>query len=241
MGLFDVFSSPERKIKSLQKKVTERYGPPENRQKAVEQLIEIGSPEAIAALIQRFTAKANPSITDAEEKDHVFAAIVDFGDKAVGPLEDFVRASDVAVSWALKALAQLIDQDALIVLCLEALRRLGPDYTRDPEKKTVLIGQIGAFTDPRIVEGLLPFIDDPADEVRIAAATVLSQQKDERARGPLLEALVEPEQGKRVIATLAEALYRAGFGVQGYREKVEKAIPEPYFVDKAGVVKKRGA
>src|SRR5207245_11688334 len=117
---------------------------------------------------------------------------------------------------------------------------LGPDYTRDPENKTVLMGQLGAFTDPRIADGLIPFLEDPADEVRIAAANVLGQQKDERSRVPVLEALVRPDQGKRGIASIAGALARAAFGVQGYREKAEKVLPEPYFVDKAGIVKKRG-
>jgi HEAT repeat protein len=241
MGLFDAFTSPERKVKSLQKKVTERYGPPENRQRAIDQLIEMGTPEAISALVQRFTAKAEPSITDEEEKERVFHAILEFGEKSVGPLREFVKSSDVAVSWALKAISRLVPQEDLTLLCLETLTKLGPDYTRDPEKKTVLISHLAAFSDPRIAEGLIPFLEDPADEVRIAAASVLGQQKDERSREPLLEALVRPDQGKRVIASLAEALALAGFGVQGYREKAEKALPEPYFVDKAGIIKKRSA
>jgi len=29
--------------------------------------------------------------------------------------------------------------------------------------------------------------------------------------------------------------------VQGYREKVESLLPEPFFVDKAGILKRRGA
>jgi HEAT repeat protein len=241
MGLFDAFSSPEKKIKSLQRKVTERYGPPENRQRAIDQLIELGSAEAISALVMRFTAKAEPSITDEEEKERVFHAIVDFGENSVGPLGEYDKNSEVAVSWALKALGQLVPQENLIALCLETLKRLGPDYTRDPEKKTVLIGQLASFTDPRIAEGLVPFLDDPADEVRIAASNALAQQKDERSREPLLEAMVRADQGKRVIASIADSLWRSGFGVQGFREKVEAVLPEPFFVDKAGIVKKRGA
>jgi hypothetical protein len=38
-----------------------------------------------------------------------------------------------------------------------------------------------------------------------------------------------------------EAIARSGFGVQGYREKVESLLPEPFFVDKAGILKRRGA
>jgi hypothetical protein len=37
------------------------------------------------------------------------------------------------------------------------------------------------------------------------------------------------------------ALAETGFTVQGYREKVEARLPEGFYVDKSGVVKKRGA
>lgn len=241
MGVFDVFTSPERKIKSWQRKVTERYGPPENRQKATQQLIEMGTPGAIAALLMRFSIKAEPSITDEEEKQHVFDAIVDFGEKAIGPLKDFLRQRPVATSWCLRALAELVPQEELIGLCLETLKRLGPDYTRDPEKKIVVLGRLSELVDPRIAAGVAPFLEDPADEVKIAAAGVVAAQKDEATRTALLEALARPEQAKRVVAAIAEVLFKTGFGVQGFREKAEAVLPEPYFVDKAGGVKKRGA
>jgi HEAT repeat protein len=119
------------------------------------------------------------------------------------------------------------------------LGKLGPEYTRDPEKKTVLLSTLGDLKDERIAPALTPFLEDPSDEVRIAAALALAKQKDERSREAVLKAFVDSSDRPRVKSVLAETLLQTGFGVQGFREKVEAGLPEGYYVDKAGVVKKR--
>jgi hypothetical protein len=137
MGIFDFLSgSPEKRIKSLQKKATEKYGPPENRQAAIDKLLDMKTPEAISALLMRFTVNSEPSITDAEEKEYTFKSLLEMGEKAIEPLKAFVRRSDVATSWALKMLRQLISEQDLVTLIIEVLEKLGPEYTRDPEKKS---------------------------------------------------------------------------------------------------------
>lgn len=240
MGIFDFLGgSPEKRIKSLQKKVTERYGPPENRQKAIDQLLDLGTPEALSALLMRFTVKSEPSITDAEEKDYTYKAILRFEDEAVEPLKAFLRRSDVATSWALKMLRELLPQADIVAVCVELLERLGPEYSRDPEKKLVLVSTLGELEDERIPPALIPFLEDPSDDVRIAAASALSRRKDERAREPMLKAFVESSDRARVVAALAAALADSGFGIQGYREKIERGLPEGFYVDKAGQVKRR--
>jgi hypothetical protein len=240
MGIFDFLSgSPEKRIKSLQKKITEKYGPPENRQKALDQLIEMGSPEAIGALVMRFTVNTEPSITDADEKEYTYKSILEFGEKAVGPVEAFLRRRDVATSWAVRMLSQLIPETDLVSLLIDVLEKLGPEYTRDPEKKTVLLSTLGEHKDERIPPALIPFLEDPSDDVRIAAAVALGKQNDERAREPLLKAFVESSDRARVIAAITTTLADTGFGVQGFREKVEKGLPDGFFVDRSGVVKRR--
>ncbi|MFN7134749.1 MAG: HEAT repeat domain-containing protein, partial [Myxococcales bacterium] len=232
MGIFDLLGgSPEKRIKSCQKKVTEKYGPPENRQKAIDQLIDLGTPEAISALLHRFTVKAEPSITDAEEKDYTYRAILNFREKSVEPLKAFLRRSDVASTWTVKMLRELVPADELVALLAEILQKLGPEYTRDPEKKTVLISTLGDIADERSATAIIPFLEDASDDVRISAAMALAKLKDERAREPLLKAMVDSADRARVVASLAAALAETGFSVQGYREKIEKTLPEGYFIE----------
>jgi hypothetical protein len=64
--------------------------------------------------------------------------------------------------------------------------------------------------------------------------------KYEPAREPILALLTAEETARRVQTAAIAALYDSGFGVQGYREKVESLLADPYFVDRAGIVKKRG-
>jgi hypothetical protein len=57
----------------------------------------------------------------------------------------------------------------------------------------------------------------------------------------VLKLLVEEETAKRVQTACVQTLVEAGFEVQGFREKVEKRLPDGFVVDKAGYVKKRGS
>src|SRR5438270_5765959 len=104
MGLFDFLGGGGTKVEKLQKAATQKFGPPENRQKALNQLADMEGPEPIAALLRRFTIAVDPSITDREEKDFTYRAVVDKGALAVEPLTAFVRHSETGIAWALKAL-----------------------------------------------------------------------------------------------------------------------------------------
>jgi hypothetical protein len=241
MGLFDYFS-PAGKMKRLGKRLTERYGPPETRQKAIVTLAELGTPEALAMLLLRFTITSEPRITDADEKEDVFRRIVDAEETSIGPLKEFVRRQE-SVSWALRALAELLTPPEVVGIVVGELEQLANEYTREPDKKVQLITWLAEHRpddlDARVGPTLLPFLADRSDDVKLAAARTLAPLKLEAAREPMLEALVEPEQGARVRRVLMDALADGGFGVQGYREKVEALLQEPFFVDKSGILKRR--
>lgn len=248
MGLFDIFSggSGPEKAQKLKAKATQKYGDPATRQKALEQLGAMEIPEAVTALMGRFTVSVDPATTDADEKEHVFQLISDRGGAAVEPVKQFLMSSDAASSWALRILEKIKDGGGdsegldLIGVVISVLEKVGAGYARDPEKKLVMLHYLEEREDPRIVPAVTPFLEDMADDVKIAAAKVLARRKDESTREPMLKALTAAEVSKRVQTALVAALAETGFGVQGYREKVESLIADPYFIDKSGAVKKRG-
>ena len=51
MGLFDLFASKEDRargaLEKLRQKLLQKYGPPENRAKVIDQLADLGTPEAL--------------------------------------------------------------------------------------------------------------------------------------------------------------------------------------------------
>lgn len=240
MGIFDFFGgkSPEKAVK-LKAKVTQRYGDPTARQKAIEQLGNMKFPEAVSTLLSRFTINVEPQTTDAEEKEHVFHLVTSFGEMAVAPTVDFLRRSDQASSWALRILAKLVGDEERVRVMLETLQKLGPEYTRAPEKKTVLLHALAEASHPDIAPLLISFLQDPSDEVKLAAIQALAPRKYEPAREPLLTLLTEPETARRVQTAVVNAIAESGFDVKGFREKVEPLVPEAYTLNAQGVLRKR--
>ncbi len=242
MGFLDFLGggSAAEKATKLKSKVTQKYGDPATRQKAIAQLGEMKTPEAIAVLMHRFTLTVDPHTTDADEKDHVFEIICKLGDEAVKPVKDFLKRSDSASSWALKVLEEILPKaDAIGVACDE-LKRLGAEYTRDPEKKVVLMGYLEGKEDPRIADALVPLLADMSDDVKMAALKNLAPRKFEQAREPMLTLLVGEETAKRVQSAALEAIAASEFTVQGFRDKAEKRLTEGWHLDKSGALKKRG-
>ncbi|WP_224362270.1 HEAT repeat domain-containing protein [Hyalangium versicolor] len=242
MGLFDFFggSGPEKALK-LKPKVTQKYGDPATRQKAIQQLGEMKYPEAVSVLLARFTLTVEPLTTDADEKEHVYELIKGFGKDAIAPIQEFLRKSDQATSWALRLLGELLPEPEVIATCVDTLTHLSSHYTRDPEKKVVLLHHVTGKEDPRIAPAVLPFLEDMADDVKIAALKALAPSKHEPAREPMLKLLTADDTARRVQTAALAAIHESGFGVQGFREKVEALLVEPYTVDKAGLVVKRQA
>jgi hypothetical protein len=94
--------------------------------------------------------------------------------------------------------------------------------------------------DERIGPAALPLLHDMSDDVKLCALKTLASVKYEPAREPVLQLLVADETAKRVQAACVQVLADTGFDVKGYTEKVQAKVAEPFFVDRSGVVKKRG-
>jgi HEAT repeat protein len=242
VGLLDLFGggSAADKALKLKPKITQKYGDPLTRQKAITTLGELKVPEAVTVLMSRFTVSVDPQTTDADEKTQVFELICGYGDEAVAPVKEFLRRSDSASSWALRILERILTPEKVVDAAIELLQKLGAEYSRDPEKKTVLLHYVEEKQDPRIADAAIPFLEDQSDDVKIAALKVLAPRKHEPAREPVLKLLTHEETGKRVKTQAIATLHDSGFGVQGFREKVEGLLSDPFFIDKSGIVKKRG-
>jgi len=249
MALFGLFGSRQERersaLRKLAKKVTERYGPPENRQRAIEQLGEMGTPEALATLCLRFTVRAEPGIADDEEKRLTVDLLRDAGEAAIAPLERFVREQEEGVAWGLRALARIAGEAKVLDVSVAELARLGTIYTRDPEKKLVLLTWLTEHhsgSSSQAVEGaLLPLLEDFSDDVRISATRALaSVAPGEGARDALIQLLLRDRENARVRGEVLEAMATLGADVKGHRPTVEALLVEPFFLDREGRVKKRG-
>lgn len=227
--VFGLFGSKDerdkKKVKELQKKAQEKFGDPAVRTKALENLRDLGTPDAIAALLTRFTFRVDPGITDAEEKDYVFSMVTGLGEVAIAPLKEFIRRND-NVSWGLRCLEQLVDPEDLVETVVAVLDHLAKTYTRDPEKKVVLLNHLGQHQDARIGPCALQFVEDPADDVRCAVFGLVVKQKTIEAAGPLAGRATNDE-AVRVRTAAAQALAELG-----------APVPEPLRVELAAKLSK---
>jgi len=238
MTLKDFLTSEGRlklRVQWNTKKLNQRYAQHEARMEAADKLQEIATPEAIYGLARRFSATSENLGIDQEEKKHVQNVLVGFGEKAVEPLKRYIKNHD-QVTWSIDALKELLPKERLIPFLLQILRGGDPIYIRG-EKANQILKALEHLGDPEAVPGVIPCLQSPDDTVRFVAVECLAAYGDERAREPLLEALVSPdEDSARVKTRIGEALEKADWDVKGYRKKVEAVLPPPFRVSSKGRV-----
>lgn len=249
MGIFDLFGSAaereQAQLRKLARKVTEKYGPPENRQKAIEQLAELGTAGALKTLCLRFTVLTEPGITDQEEKESVHGHLADAGRDAIAPVTEFLREQESGAAWGLRALASVATPDEVLDVAVAELTRLSAVYTRDPEKKLTLLAWVNEHHEGAAAHGLegalRALLEDFSDDVRIGAVRALAGLPlTEASRTALVELLLRDAGNARVRGEVLAALHRLGADVKGYRPSVEPLMVEPWFLDKDGAVKRHG-
>jgi len=238
MNIKDLLTSEGRlkfRIQRNTKTLLERYAQHEARMEAADKLRGIGTAEAIYGLARRFSATAENLGTDQDEKKRIQDVLVAFGDDAVGPLQKYIRNYD-KITWAIDALKKLLPKEKLVPFLFETLSEGDPVRIRG-EKATQILEALSRLENPEIVPGVIPCLQSPDDTVRFAAVECLEAHADERAREPLLDRLVSPEEDSmRVKMRIAETLEKLGWDVKGYRKKVESALPDQFRVTSKGRV-----
>jgi HEAT repeat protein len=102
----------------------------------------------------------------------------------------------------------------------------------------LLLHALAAHKDRAITPAVLPFLEDMADEVQIAAAEVIARQQDASGREPLIQHFLKAHEtsNARVREALAGLLADSGWDVKGYTPKMEAALPPAYKLDSKGKV-----
>jgi hypothetical protein len=242
MGLLDLIGlgGPEGRLRRLSRKSMEKFGPPENRQGAIEELGALKTEAGVEALLQRYTFRVDPGITDDEEKARVLALITQTGATAVGPVKRFILSRD-EISWPLRALSDLLPETEVVKFLIEVAHKAGSEYSRVPEKKVLLLHALAHHKSPEIAAAVVPFLDDMDDEVQIAAAEVIAWQQDPAGREPLIQHFLKAHEGSnaRVREALVGLLAESNWDVKGYTPKVEAALPPGYKLDSKGKIQRK--
>lgn len=239
MGFFDLFKGGSGGGGALKKhaaRVANKRAQAPDRWESIQALAQIGTPEAIDALLVRFSYLSDPSITDQEEKDAAYEAVIEAGEVAIEPVKRFMRATD-AVSWAVRMLDTLLPPGESTAEIISVLGTMDLEYERDPERKLTLLSMLEERRDPRIVGAVSRFLGDVNESARFhACAAIYTQENAADARAELLAALVAEDSVRsraRILAGFAER----GWDVGEHAEKLKKQLPTGFGLDAKGVVK----
>jgi hypothetical protein len=237
VGLFDFISkkSAQTPVQKLAVKAADKRGMAPDRWEALQALAKIDSEEAVEAMLVRFTFYVDPSITDQEEKDGVFEAVVAKGATAVAPLKRFLRKSE-SLSWPLKMLDRVLPAEQVLALLLELLSEMDTEYERDPTRKLQLLAELETRRGEGVVAAVLPFLKDVNETARFHAVGALLAQADSEAARPALLEVLPREESMRTKARILDGFAQRGWTLQS--GTVGK-LPDGFAVDSSGNARRR--
>jgi hypothetical protein len=237
MGLFDVFKGGGG-LKKHVARVANRRAQQHERWESIQVLANDGSEEALRALMTRFTVRVDPSITDGEEKNAAFQGIVKNGEAAIGPVRDFLEASDT-LAWPIKILKELQSEEEVTGTLLELLSKMDTGYQRDPQKKIDVIASLEERKDTRIVQAVARFLDDMNETVRFHAVCAIFAQDEPAEVVDALTQTLLAEESVRVRMMILDGFIEGNWKITESKDEVVKKLPTGYTLGKKGEVRKK--
>jgi hypothetical protein len=247
MGLFDLFkgtkaggdekpkASPAAKWANV---AADRRAQNYDRQEAIQQLAAMGTADAAAALLRRFTFIMDPSITDQEEKDAAFSGIVRAGREAIEPIRTFVGKAE-SLAWPMKVMKELVSEEEFVDELLLWLSKWDTEYAKFIDPKIQILVALEEHRGPKVRADVERFLLDVNEVARFHAVGAMLTQEDSTAIPALLDCLVD-EESVRVKHRILDGFLARGWAVpEEKRESVRKALPSGTTVDAEGLVKKR--
>jgi hypothetical protein len=242
--VFGLFSK-ERALQKTIEKATNKLAQQPDRWAALEKLREDSSEDALYGLCKRFGVTSMKGVEDEQEKTWVVDVLVEKGPIALAPVRRYMKQAE-QLSFPLRVLERVADHDKALEIVDELVAREPPVYTRFPDRRIDLIKWFtewkGASED-EVLTRITPYLADFDENVRFTAIDGLSHHSPDKIAGPLIDALVRPdEESGRIRRTIVEVLERTKAPLGGRGKEVGAMLTGPladeYKVD-GELVKKR--
>jgi hypothetical protein len=236
-GLFGGSKPTEKNISKQALKVKERYAQPEYRRAAMDQLLSWGTPDALDAVLSRFTVVVQSPHWDEEEKRWLVEELAERGAPAREALARFLKKQN-NVAFAAKALRNLCDKDSYKAMLQEALLAREPEDYRSAQAKQDLIQALAEVLEPgEGADCIKPYIDDHADDVQCAAIEAVEKVKLEDVYPRLAEVVTEDMHSARVQRAAAATISRLSIPIDPAKP-IEAAVLEDYVVKDGSLARK---
>jgi hypothetical protein len=224
-------------VRKLAERVANKRAQAFDRWEAIGALARMKTAASVEALLPRFTFYVEPSITDQEEKDAAFAAVVEAGTQAHEPVRAYLRRAE-SISWPVKILDKVMAPELVISELVSLLSSLDTEYQRDPERKVQLLATLAERRDDSISAVAVRFLQDTNEPVRFNAASAVLAQGAASAH---LDAFVEclrVEESVRVRNRIFEGFAAGNVSFAPHEALVKTRLTPGYALDATGVPRK---
>ena len=241
MGIFDFFgkATPESVIAKHAARIANRRAQAPDRWESIHAVGKLQTVGAVETLLPRFGFFVDPSITDNEEKDETFRYIIEVGAPAIDPVVRFMAKAET-LSWPLRILERLADEERVVTALLALLEPMGTEYERDPQRKLQLLSALEERKDARIAPAVLRFADDTSDAARYHAIGAVLHQDNVEDFKDALGAHLAKEESQRIKGRLLSTFAEKGWALpDAAKAAISKAMPPGYTLDASGVPKAR--
>jgi hypothetical protein len=242
--VFGLFSK-ERALQRTIEKATNKLAQQPDRWGALEKLREDGTEDAIFGLCKRWSVTSLKGVEDEQEKAWVVDILIEKGPVVLAPLVRFMKTAD-QLAFALRVLDRVADHTKQLAVIDELLATEPPGYVRMPDRRIDLIkwfGEHKGMSDDDVIPRLVPYLADFDENSRFGAIEGLANHDPARIAGPLIDALVRPEEESgRIRRTIVEALERTKAPLGERASKVAAMLTGPLAQDfkvDGGIVKKK--
>ncbi|TMQ27229.1 MAG: hypothetical protein E6J90_03030 [Deltaproteobacteria bacterium] len=242
--VFGLFSK-EKALQRTIEKATNRLSQQADRWAALEKLREDGSDEALFGLCKRFSITSMKGVEDEAEKSWVVDTLVAKGPAVLGPLVRYMKTAE-QLSFTLRVLERIADHDKIVEVVDQLFSTEPPGYVRMPERRIDLLRWFAEWkpaTDDEVISRFTPYVTDFDENSRFAAIDGMATRDPARIAGPLLAALLRPdEESGRIKRAIAEVLVKTKAPLGDQAAAVATALTGPLadvFKVEAGVLKKR--
>ncbi len=227
-----------RKVEKLKKRLMNEHHQTGERKRAILELDQLGSEDAIYALLGRFTYHTPGSIVDEDEKQLVFDVLRRKGAAAIPALEEYV-VNEKTIYWPLRTLTELAGEDRAVEILLEAVDSLPDRWEQSTERLTNLVSSMRDFQHPRILERLVTLSKDDFEEIRFLSVDGLSTFEDAAAVDAIMERLLDTNETVRIKTYITDLLLERKWNVKRWKKRLTGHLPQGFFVDDTGAIQRR--
>ncbi len=236
MGLLDFFTGggdPQKQIDKLKRILMDQYRQREQRLEAIDDLVRMGTPAALAALLERFTLRVSGPTVDEQEKQYTYEKIAHWGPTAVEPLQQFIYTKD-AVYFPLRALRDLAGDEVAVDTLLKAIGDCDPGYHQGLDRLREIVSNLRDFRHDRVRDALIGLLSSRSNEIRFYALDGLSGYPADEIAEQFASRMLDQAESQRVKALAYELAVEQQLPLGAWAAALAPSLPPSYTLDAEG-------